>query len=91
MIVKVYMRPECHLCEEAVAGLGKLRDEFPELELTEVDIDGDEQLFLRYLERIPVIEAGGAIISEIFFEPDVVRAALAELDTGTPGSRGQVR
>jgi len=91
VIVKVYSRPGCHLCEEAMAGLGGLRGEFPGLELIEVDIDGDEELLRRYLERIPVIEAGGGIICELIFEPDAVRAALTELDSGPPGARGQVR
>ena len=91
MIVKVYTRPECHLCEEAVSGLEGLRAEIPGMELTEIDIDSDDDLLCRYLERIPVIEAGGEVIAEIFFEEERVRAALTDLDTETPGSRGQVR
>ena len=90
-MVKVYTRPECHLCEEAVAGLERLRAEIPGMELTEVDIDCDDDLLRRYLERIPVVEAGGEVIAETFFEEERVRAALTDLDTGTPGPRGQVR
>ncbi|MCB0828190.1 MAG: glutaredoxin family protein [Solirubrobacterales bacterium] len=91
MIVTVYGRPDCHLCDEAMAGLTELRREFPGLELVEVDIDEDERLLRRYLERIPVIEAGGGIIGELVFEPDPIRAALTELESASPGDRGQVR
>jgi len=91
VIVTVYGRPDCHLCDEAMAGLAELRQEFPGLELVEVDIDEDERLLRRYLERIPVIEAGGGIIGELVFEPDAIRAALTELDSAPPGDRGQVR
>jgi glutaredoxin len=56
--VTLYGRPGCHLCDEARAALGDLRREVP-FALEERDIDADDALFRRYLERIPVIALDG--------------------------------
>jgi hypothetical protein len=48
-------------------------------ELEEVDIDGDDDLLRRFLERIPVIEAGGEIVSELGLDADGLRSRLATL------------
>ncbi len=48
-------------------------------ELAEVDIDSDEELFRRYLERIPVIELDGEIVSELGLDVDALRARLDTL------------
>ncbi len=72
----VYSRPECHLCHEAVVALTVLVAEFPELEISEIDIDRDDDLLRRYLERIPVVSIDGEIVSELVFDPEPVRARL---------------
>jgi glutaredoxin len=77
--VVLYARPDCHLCDEARAGLERLRADGLDFELEEVDIDGDERLHKRFLERIPVIELDGEIVSELFLDPDGLRARLATL------------
>ena len=67
--VTVYARDGCHLCAEAEAALERLRAELG-FALERVDIDTDDELFKRYLERIPVIAVDGEELSEL--EVDVV-------------------
>ena len=76
--IAIYMRPGCHLCDEAeslVRGLGGT----PEL----IDIEADDQLHRRFLELIPVIEIGGEHVAELieFRSPtfaDRVRAHMSD-------------
>ena len=55
--VTLYMRKECHLCEQAKADLESLQSVVPH-KLVEVDIDTDSALQSQYLLEIPVVEAG---------------------------------
>lgn len=54
-----------------------MRSEGVEFELRELDIESDDELFKRYLERIPVIEVEGAEVCELGFDGRAVRARLA--------------
>jgi hypothetical protein len=56
--------------------LERLRAEGLRFELREVDIDADDELHRRMLERIPVIEADGVVVSELVPDPGAVRDAL---------------
>ena len=69
--VTLYGRPGCHLCDEARDLLLRVRAEAP-FELREIDIERDDELFKRYLERIPVVSLNG----EELFELEVDEAAL---------------
>jgi len=75
----LYARPDCHLCDEARAGLEKLLADGASFELEEVDIDSDDELLRRYLERIPVVELEGEIVSELWLDEDGLRARLDTL------------
>jgi glutaredoxin-like protein DUF836 len=75
----LYGRPDCHLCDEARAGLEQLRRDGVVFELDEVDIESDDGLLHRYLERIPVIELDGEIVSELHLDADALRARLDTL------------
>jgi glutaredoxin len=70
--VVLYGRPECHLCDEARALLRSLDG----VRLREVDIDGDDALLAAYLERIPVVEVDGRIVSELVPDVDAIRDAV---------------
>jgi hypothetical protein len=48
-------------------------------ELDEVDIESDDDLFRRHLERIPVIELDGEFVSDLGLDADALRARLATL------------
>jgi glutaredoxin len=74
--VTVYSRPGCHLCEEAIAAIAALHREGYRFGLHEIDIESDELLLRRHLERIPVVEIDGAVVSELVLDDAAVRARL---------------
>jgi glutaredoxin len=77
--VVLYGRPDCHLCDEARAGLERLRADGLDFEIDEVNIEADDALHARFLERIPVVELGGEIVSELFLDADGLRQRLDTL------------
>jgi c-di-GMP-related signal transduction protein len=82
--VVVYSRPGCHLCEEAIEQIVALHEEGYRFNLHEIDIESNELLLRRYLERIPVVEVDGLEVSELVLD----RAGLeARLDTVGAWSR----
>jgi len=74
--VVVYSRPECHLCEEAIERIVALHEEGYRFNLHEVDIESDELLLRRHLEKIPVVEVDGIVVSELLLDEAAVRARL---------------
>jgi glutaredoxin-like protein DUF836 len=74
--VTLYARPDCHLCDEVRAQLEVLRAEGPAFQLEEVNINLDDRLLGRYLERIPVVVLDGEIVSELGLDPGELRARL---------------
>jgi glutaredoxin len=74
--VLVYSRPGCHLCEEAIATIVALHADGYRFELREVDIESDEALLRRHLERIPVVEVDGEEVSELILDRAKLRARL---------------
>lgn len=79
-VITVYSRAGCHLCEEAVAQLGEIQA--PAFTLRVVDIESDDELLSRYLERIPVIALDGEELYDFHLdEADLVRR-LAAADGG---------
>lgn len=69
--VILYSRPDCHLCDDARAVLQSEHVEFEE-----VDIDSDDALLKRYLERIPVILIDGEEAFEFFVDPETLRGRI---------------
>lgn len=82
-VVTVYSRPECHLCAEAIEALVALHGEGYRFELHEVDIESEELLLRRLLEKIPVVEVDGEVISELVLDEAAVRARLEALAPGS--------
>jgi len=78
-LVRLYGRPDCHLCDEARRGLLRLQSDGLDFELDEVDIETDEELHARFLERIPVVELDGEIVSELFLDSDGLRSRIDTL------------
>jgi len=74
--VVVYSRPGCHLCEEALAQVVALHGEGYRFELHEIDIESNDLLLRRYLERIPVVEVDGLEVSELVLDRAAVQARL---------------
>jgi glutaredoxin len=68
----LYGRAGCHLCDDARAVLERMGHPFEE-----VDIEGDDDLLARYLERIPVVALDGADLYDFFVDEDDLRRRLA--------------
>lgn len=86
--VVVYSRPGCHLCEEALAAIVALHADGYRFELREVDIESDEGLLRRLLERIPVVEVDGEVVSELILDGAALRARLDTV-RGDDGAGGR--
>jgi glutaredoxin len=71
----LYGRPGCHLCDDARAQLLALRAELG-FDLVEHDIEADDDLHRRYLERIPVVVLDGEELFDFFVDERVLRDRL---------------
>jgi hypothetical protein len=78
VLVRLYTRPGCHLCDVAreVILLERVRIPFG---FEEIDIEGDDTLELEYGIRIPVVTIDGEERFEIEVDPAEFRAALASM------------
>jgi glutaredoxin len=74
--VTLYGRPGCHLCDDARDVLERVRSEVP-FELVELDVEADDDLLRRYLERIPVVAVDGRELFDYFVDEEAFRAALS--------------
>ena len=66
--ITLYGRPGCHLCEDARAVLERVGEPFDE-----VDIESDDALLKRYLERIPVVAIDGQELYDFFVDEQDLR------------------
>ena len=73
--VTLYARDGCHLCDDARAALERVRAQHPFC-LDEVDIEADDALHARYLERIPVVALDGEELFEYFVDEEALRRTL---------------
>ena len=73
--VTLYGRDGCHLCDDARAALERVRATHP-FRLEEVDIESDDALLKRYLERIPVVALDGEELFEYFVDEEALRRTL---------------
>ena len=67
----LYSRPGCHLCEEARAVLERARGRAA-FEIDEINIETDDGLHARYLERIPVVVLDGEELFEYFVHEEAL-------------------
>jgi glutaredoxin len=67
----LYGRPGCHLCDDARAALQRIGHPFED-----VDIEADDELLRRYLERIPVVALDGEELFDHFVDEVALRARL---------------
>ena len=79
-------KPGCHLCEEAKKAIELVMFEFSkensdvvQIELTELNILGDEALKNQYSEEIPVLQINGATHAYWKIDTERLIAALNEL------------
>ena len=74
----LYSRPGCHLCDEARAALERVRARTT-FSLHEVNIESDDSLLRRYLERIPVVALGDEELFDFFVDETALEAKLYRL------------
>ena len=74
--VTLYGRPGCCLCDEVRTLLERVAGDLA-FELVERDIESDELLLRRFLERIPVIAIDGVERFELQVDERALRACLA--------------
>jgi len=79
--VTLYGRPGCHLCDDARATLEPLGAELG-FALEEVDIEADDALLRRYLERIPVVAVDGEELFDFFVDEAILRERIARVRQG---------
>jgi glutaredoxin len=73
--VTLYTRPGCHLCDDARAALERVRRAAP-FRLHEVDIERDDALHARSLERIPVIALDGDELFDHFVDEETLKRLI---------------
>ena len=73
--VTLYGRAGCHLCDDARAALERVRAIRP-FELAEVDLEPDDALLARYLERIPVVALDGEELFDFFVDEEALGRKL---------------
>jgi hypothetical protein len=76
VLVRLYSRPGCHLCDVAREVVLRERARTP-FAFEDVDIEGDDTLELEYGIRIPVVTIDGEERFEIEVDPAGFREALA--------------
>jgi glutaredoxin len=67
----LYGRAGCHLCDDARVVLARIGHPFEE-----VDIESDDALLRRYLERIPVVALDGEELYDFFVDEADLRVRL---------------
>jgi glutaredoxin len=76
--VTLYGRPGCHLCDDALAALERVRARVP-FALRTVNIEDDDALLRAYLERVPVVSLDGEEVYDYFVDEADLEARLARV------------
>jgi glutaredoxin len=79
--VTLYSRPGCHLCEEARVVLERVRERV-DFNVHEINIEDDDALHLRYLERIPVIALDGEELFDYFVDQEALMRRILYREGG---------
>ena len=82
MLVRLYTRPGCHLCDVARSVIEDERSRTP-FELEEIDVEADDALELEYGIRIPVVTVDGEEAFEIEVDPGAFASLVGSAGTET--------
>jgi len=77
IVVEIYGKPDCHLCEVAKAKLLRLQHKLG-FQLHEVNIAESDQLLQEMGTRIPLIRIDGRLACKYFVEEKAFLTKLAE-------------
>ena len=76
--VRLMERPECGLCDEALAALRRVSRRTP-VDIERVDVTRDAELLERYIVRVPVLVVGHAEIDAAGIDDAAIGRWLAEI------------
>jgi len=76
--VRLMERPECGLCDEALAALRRVSRRTP-VDIERVDVTRDAHLLERYIVRVPVLVVGHAEIDAAGIDDAAIGRWLAEI------------
>jgi len=77
LILTLYSRPGCHLCEDMKALIERVRRTIPDtVRVTEVDVSADPELERRYGQEIPVLEMNGKKVAKYRVKEEDLRRML---------------
>jgi glutaredoxin len=82
MIVRIYSKPHCCLCDEAKAVLERVRERIP-FELVEEDVRANPDTFAAWRYDIPVVIIDGHLAFKLRLEEAEVEAWLRRVMGGT--------
>jgi glutaredoxin len=71
-------KPGCHLCDDARAVVTTVLEGFDGVELDELSILDDTELYEKYVEEIPVLLLNGRVHNIWRVDPTRLTAALTE-------------
>ncbi len=71
LVLSIYSRPECHLCDEMFEALKKWQNRF-NFKVNIVDIDQDTSLTARFAARIPLLAVGDVEICEYHLDEEAL-------------------
>ncbi len=77
-ILTLYIRQDCHLCEEMRAELEPWRSRL-NFDLQVIDIAADPALIARYGDKVPVLAHGEREICHYFLDESTLQNCLKEL------------
>jgi len=82
VLVEIYSKPDCHLCDDAKAVLQKMQRRYG-FSLREVNIAHDEALLAEYGTRIPLVFVNGHLVCKYFVDEAAVVKSMAAVVTPT--------
>lgn len=71
VLVEIYSKPDCHLCDDAKAVLVKMQRRYG-FQLCEVNIADDPALLAEYGERIPLVWVDRHLVCKYFVDEAAV-------------------
>jgi glutaredoxin len=78
VVVEIYSKPDCHLCEDAKSVLEKLQRRHG-FELREVNIADDPALLEEYGTRIPLVWVNGHLVCKYFVDESAMEKAIEKI------------
>jgi glutaredoxin len=79
VIINLYSKTNCPLCDKAKQVLQELQKEFS-FQINEIDIYQDDELLEKYQLMIPVVEIDGEEVDFGIVQKDVIRKRLLEAE-----------